>query len=822
VPRDLETVCLKCLEKSPDRRYGSAAELADDLGRFLVGEPVQAVPAGPLSRATKWARRRPAIAGLLAAVLFTTIAGVGGITWAYGQAAKALAEALAEKRDRLRKQAGQLRTAAAPAVPELLKALEPERAEVVPYLRELYEAGDNGRLRYAMALLPDQPELRDELAVAMLTANDPPETLLLRDTLKPFSADLKDQLWSRAEDKAAKPEAVFRALVALAAFDPDSSRWRDAGARATVQLLQQPSVFLGDWSKALQPVAAHLVGPLGDVYRGRGEADKRKAATDVLANYVADQPQFLADLLMDADEKQFDVIYPKLKNQGDRALPVLTGEIDKTLPSDLPSADERREKLAKRQATAAVALLRMNQPTKVWPLLKHSPDPRVRSYLIDRLSPLGADAKAIFKQLEVETDMTIHRALLLSLGEFSDQEFSPQDRKLMLPKLRETYRTTTDPGLHAAAEWLLKKWKEDGWAKQLNDEWAKDKAQREERLKSIQQLVTTHKEKAPPQWYVNSQGQTMVVIPGPVEFVMGSPAGEAGRANSENQHRKRINRAFVLADKAVTVEQYRKFKPRYGVGEIESWVRTADSPVIGTNWYQAVAYCNWLSQKEGLPESEWCYEPLADPNALPVLASTTVGLLLGSPFGCRTLSAAGGAYPGRTDPEYTVGMKLASNYLKRTGYRLPTEAEMEYATRAGAFTSRYYGETDELLSKYAWYQKNSQERTWPVGSLKPNDLGLFDVQGNVFTWCQESFNEYPAGKGDAVTEDKEDVVVVKSTDSRVLRGGSFNDRASSVRSALRYGDVPTDRHSLAGFRLARTLRLDSFTALPVTPEGGRK
>ena len=73
---------------------------------------------------------------------------------------------------------------------------------------------------------------------------------------------------------------------------------------------------------------------------------------------------------------------------------MLTGEIDKKLPADMPSADEKRETLAKRQANAAVALLRMNQPEKVWPLLKHSPDPRVRSYLIHRLGPLGADADA--------------------------------------------------------------------------------------------------------------------------------------------------------------------------------------------------------------------------------------------------------------------------------------------------------------------------------------------------------------------------------------------------------------------------------------------
>src|SRR5262249_27581781 len=161
---------------------------------------------------------------------------------------------------------------------------------------------------------------------------------------------------------------------------------------------------------------------------------------------------------------------------------------------------------------------------------------------------------------------------------------------------------------------------------------------------------------------------------------------------------------------------------------------TGDSPVLGTNWYQAVAYCNWLSKEEGMPESEWCYEPVRDPRALPALAGSSVGLLGGS---WGTLAATCGLFPGRTDPEYKEGMKLARNYLQRQGYRMPTEAEMEYATRAGAQTARYYGETEELLEKYAWYGKNGQGRSWPVGSKKPNDLGMFDMQGNVYTWCQE-------------------------------------------------------------------------------------
>jgi formylglycine-generating enzyme required for sulfatase activity len=104
-----------------------------------------------------------------------------------------------------------------------------------------------------------------------------------------------------------------------------------------------------------------------------------------------------------------------------------------------------------------------------------------------------------------------------------------------------------------------------------------------------------------------------------------------------------------------------------------------------------------------------------------------------------------------------------------------------------------------------------------VGSLKPNDLGLFDVQGNSYTWCQESYKAYPTGKGEEAAEDKEDELVISPTQSRVLRGGSFIGKALNLRSASRALAAPTGRSVYFGFRVARTLPLGSFTALPPTP-----
>ena len=215
-------------------------------------------------------------------------------------------------------------------------------------------------------------------------------------------------------------------------------------------------------------------------------------------------------------------------------------------------------------------------------------------------------------------------------------------------------------------------------------------------------------------------------------------------------------------------------------------------------WYQAAAYCNWLSKQEGIPEDQWCYETNAQRLSRET-ASVTVMLLLQR----HPLAAAGSSSYFVVDrqPEVTA---LRKNYLSLTGYRLPTEAEVEYATRAGALTSRYYGETEELLPKYAWYFRNSREKTRPVGGLKPNDLGLFDTLGNVFTWCQEreSFKDNLQGKTEDI-EDKEDTCSINDEEGRVLRGGYWNIPASFARCAYRVYSNPSIAHEGNGLRCVR-------------------
>jgi serine/threonine protein kinase/formylglycine-generating enzyme required for sulfatase activity len=696
-------------------------------------------------------------------------------------------------------------------VPAIIAQMTDHRKWADPLLREELDqaaAKSSRKLHASLALLPVDAAQVEYLYGRLLDA-EAGQVPVIRDALDPHKDGLLDKLWAVVEaPEEGKVSQRLRAAAALAKFDPESAKWAKAQESVSNDLVAVPAVHLAMWMNALHPVRDKLLPQLSAVYRDPARRDvERSLATDILADYAADNPQTLADLLMDADDKQFAVLYPRLKEQGERSSPVLVGEIDKKLPSDLPSSDEKREKLAKRQANAAVALLRMNQPDKVWPLLNHSPDPRVRSYLIHRLGPMGADAGAIVKRLDDDPDITRRRALILSLGEYSAKELSAEARKAFVPKLKEIYRTESDPGLHAAAEWLLRRWKETTWLQQVTDELARDKETQSKRLESIRQLLNKDKEKTPSQWYVNSQGQTMVVIPGPVEFRMGSPAKEAGRSPDESQHERRIGRTFAVAAKSVTVREFRRFlranklEPWFEAhGEAEPVMKKyspeENCPIILVDWFHAAAYCNWLSEQDGIPPEQWCYETDAQRLSQESLSAGLMLLLQRHP-----LAAAGtsGYFLLDRQPQVTG---LPKNYLSRTGYRLPTEAEMEYATRAGALTSRYYGETEELLPKYAWYLRNSKERSWPVGSLKPNDFGLFDAQGNVYTWGQERHLAYPLKQG----EDKEDINSINMQQSRVLRGGSFNYQPSNVRSAYRYEDVPTTRFFDVGLRPARTYR----------------
>jgi len=132
-------------------------------------------------------------------------------------------------------------------------------------------------------------------------------------------------------------------------------------------------------------------------------------------------------------------------------------------------------------------------------------------------------------------------------------------------------------------------------------------------------------------------------------------------------------------------------------------------------------------------------------------------------------------------------------------YRLPTEAEWEYACRAGSTTKYSFGGNEDELGNYAWYDKNSGYRTHSVARKKPNAWGLHDMYGNVWEWCQDGYDDYPSGK---VTDPKG----LPAALHRVMRGGAWLDNAEIVRSASRGQEYAVVRSYDIGFRLVKTFQ----------------
>jgi serine/threonine protein kinase/formylglycine-generating enzyme required for sulfatase activity len=750
-------------------------------------------------------------------------------------------------------------------VPSIVKEFEPLREWADPLLRgALADQNTPNRqaLHASLGLLPVDAGQTQYLAARALDAA-PSEIIVLRDSLSPLSEETEAAMWA-ALQQPKKQGQRLRAAALLAKKDQNDPRWSSNASKLLDDLVAENPMFLGIWMDVLRPVRLTLLPELMNHFRdGRRRESERALAMSILSDYAADQPELLADLILDADPSQFAELLPKLRSHGERAIAPLkawlavptspaskvlfevkgnveiadppvaiaTGELKPAKAFDVPMREGRlyrismsgpeidsylvvtdaagkqvaldddgggdlnafiafvaprtetyrihaaslngaapfslvveetnseasKDRLGKRRASAAVALLNLNVPELVWPLLKHSPDPSDRSQLVHRFGPYGADVDTLVRRLGEDQDVSVQRALLLSLGDFDDQALPPDRRSAIVKTLEEKY-VSKDPGLRGAAEWLLRRWGLNDVMARLDGDLIRSKIARDKRVVDVENLLKDPRSSPEPAWYVNGQGQTMIVIPGPVKFTMGSPITEANRQWTEIPHTVKIDRSFAISAKPVTMAEFRKFRGSFRRPQAMS----PDCPAVGVSWFQAALYCNWLSKEEGIDKSQWCYEPVA----------------------------------GRK-------VEIKPNATKLTGYRLPTEAEMEFAIRAAAATSRYFGESEELLDHYAWSSRNSSGRPWPVGLKMPNDLGLFDSLGNCWSWCHDAYRDYRGFGKSGV--DSEQGGAVKDDERRLMRGGSYDDQASYLRSAYRNTGNPGFEFSTYGFRVARTI-----------------
>ena len=328
----------------------------------------------------------------------------------------------------------------------------------------------------------------------------------------------------------------------------------------------------------------------------------------------------------------------------------------------------------------------------------------------------------------------------LGVGGIPRNRLTLHDRSAWQTVLTAWFRDQPDSGTHSAAGWALQQWQVD-----------------------LPALATSSQPDENRDWFVNSLGMTMVKIR-PGQFLRKSEI-----AIGKDQTVK-LTRAYHLCDREVTIDQFRRFiddaecpkedKPANPPPPQRENSEMYPQPAV--SWYDAVLFCNWLSRKEGLKP---CYE--------------------------RT-----GKKETFQKTEYDAWRLVADG----TGYRLPTEAEWEYACRAGTTTDFACGSgDDELLRKYAVFQSN---RAGAVAAKLPNGRGLFDVHGNIWEWCYDWFDWYAEGE----ISDPAGPLNQPSGEAsnRTLRGGGWPLVASGCHSAYRGRYSPNMHHDYFGFRVARS------------------
>jgi formylglycine-generating enzyme required for sulfatase activity len=646
-----------------------------------------------------------------------------------------------------------------------LRGLLPELAAQRGWLRPRLElvagdalAADHYRANAVLLLHREQPTPERALGLrARLEKAGPDEVALIRDTLATDPATARgDLLLGTLRDNSATDATRLRAACALVGLGPvENEVWTPVAGDLVRGLLHgEDRRTHPHWLEMLGP-APPIIESLRNVCADPGsDPVTRITAAEALAVTLSTQHDAagLANALTIAQPEASLILLRKLELLSDKQGGLKYLE---AIASD--QGKPRDDPAVSRQSMATIALAVLGQPDALRAALRHQIDPGLRTWTIQRIAILKLAPRVLHERLPwPELDGAQRQAVLLAWAETPRDAILPSIRAGVLATARQSFSDDSDPGIHSACELLFSRWKLDA-----------------------PPVMPAGTRKLPGKgagnrgWEEGPNGHTFAILSGPFEYWMGSPEGENGRSESEQRHYRRVERSIAVATTEVTAEQFLTYKRGY---KPHGRATGEPGPVAnGISWYDAAGYCNWLSELAEIPPEQWCYPK-----------------------------------------EIKRAVKIEAAALARYGYRLPTEAEWEYFSRAGTDTSRFFGGADTFLSRYAWTWLNSKDRTYPPAQLLPNEFGLFDTLGNVLEWCQNGPTDvrhayqdpYPSGTLEQPAHDVIPDVPAQAQDDQVwhyLRGASYEDSPYKARAAFRDEGPPDDAKTRWGFRVVRTL-----------------
>jgi len=809
-PLDLETICMKCLEKKPERRYASADAFADDLQAFLDDKPISARRTGMIEKTFKWMRRNPGQATAIGAGGLILL--VAGTLLIYQEQLKterraadirnadqlqaaeelrrsqedgAKKQAALEQTERARGLINQLPAIAPEGLADLLKNIDTMAPIADPMmLNRLEDSTGIAKARLELALLPRHGDLLKNVALAFRSAAVG-EISAYSERLKPFGTTLLEPLWRDLAAPGTSGTERLRLSAFLASCASADNRWKQVeGTRLASTLVDLTVLDLGAWLKLMEPIRMSLYPKLEQLHV-EGVADnatsqqsaRSEMASRVLAT-LADDPLVLARCAAEANDRTFAILAGSMQREAKRLIPALEGlmtvapRTDKVLTKSIvpllpPELSGRmastkstlalRDQFCRKQARAIAALAYLGQPVRLWETLAKPDAPDLQAELRSIALSFRIPLNLLAERAMVEANPTARQNLLLLLGMFPVKEIPDETRKSLKNLLMKEFTTNPDPGIHAAIDWLLR----HAW---------NDAAE----LNAITKPLASKKPPSIPGdgWRINSEGQTLSVLKPGMVFEMGAGIDDPDRAlqggtDLELRHSVKLAHGFEIGQREVSLEEFLRFRPTFKYIDKTNPDGRKNGPVGGLSWFDAVAYCQWLTEKEGISEDQWCFPKLA---------------------------------------QIKSNMAIPVQFTQRTGYRLPTEEEWELAARAGNSMRYPCGMTARHINNHAFTWNNSQERLWPCGSRLPNAWGLFDTAGNALEWTMDELRRYddPLLKADLAQLEKLGFIVIGGDSTRMLRGGSISNSPTMARVSSRLAAQANQQSASNGFRICRT------------------